>query len=76
MRAARGTAQLLLSICLGYHGGEMGEEWDLGVAKHLMALAFPLHWIIGSCKSFHIKQEVEKHLGETPCLGKSWGGSS
>lgn len=55
--------------------GGPGEEWDLGVAKQLMALVFPLHWIIRSCKSFPVKQEVEKHLGETPCLEKSWGGS-
>lgn len=63
---------------------QSGLSWRLvwvrnriwGLQKHLTALAFPLCWISRVCKSFHIKQEVEKHLGESPCLEKPSGGSS
>lgn len=76
MKAAHGTARGILRSSLGYPEAGLDEEQNLGVAKHLTALAFPLCWISRACKSFHIKREVEKHLRESPCLEKLCGGSS
>lgn len=45
MKAAHGTAQGILRSSLGYLEAGLGEEQDLGVAKHLTALAFPLCWM-------------------------------